>query len=89
MSAEFARHYKTDPEAYLTVVDLLSLKPDEVMMVAAHSGDLEAARGSGLRTGFLYRPNERGPGGKADKAKPGEFDIVATDMSDLASQLGA
>jgi 2-haloacid dehalogenase len=89
LSAELARHYKTDREAYLTAVELLSLKPGEVMMVAAHSIDLEAARGNDLRTAFVYRPDERGPGGKADKAKPGEFDIVAADILDLASQMGA
>lgn len=89
LSAELAHHYKPDREAYLTAADLLSLKPDEVMMVAAHSDDLNAARRYGLRTGFIYRPNEHGPGGKADRAKPGEFDVVSTDMLDLASQMGA
>lgn len=89
LSAELARHYKRDRESYLTAVELLSLKPDEVMMTAAHSDDLNAARSYGLRTGFIYRPNEWGPGGKADRAKPGEFDVVATDMLDLASQMGA
>ena len=89
LSAELARHYKRDREVYLTAVELLSLNPDEVMMVAAHSDDLNAARSNGLRTGFIYRPDERGPGGRADKAKPGEFDIVAGDMVDLASQMGA
>jgi 2-haloacid dehalogenase len=70
-------------------VDLLGLKPEGTMMVAAHSGDLNAARGCGLLAGFIYRPNEHGPGGKADKAKPSEFDVVASSMLDLASQLGA
>jgi len=89
LSAELARHYKTDRESYLTAVELLSLKPQEVMMVAAHVGDLNAARGNGLRTGFIYRPNERGPGGRADHAKPGDFDVVSNDMLDLAQKLGA
>jgi 2-haloacid dehalogenase len=89
LSAELAKHYKPDPEAYLTAADLLGLKPEETMMAAAHSSDLVAARGCGLRTGFIYRPNEHGSAGKADKAGPGEFDVVASDMVDLASQLGA
>ena len=89
LSAELAKHYKPDREAYETAVDLLGLKPGEVMMAAAHSGDLTAARSFGLRTGFIYRPNERGPGGKADHAKTGEFDIVSKDILDLATQLGA
>jgi 2-haloacid dehalogenase len=89
LSAELARHYKPDREAYLTAASLLELKPEEVMMCAAHSGDLNSARSYGLRTGFIYRPNEHGVGGRADKAKPGEFDVVAKDMVDLAAQMGA
>lgn len=89
LSAELAKHYKPDRESYLTAVDLLGLKPDEVMMAAAHVGDLNAARSYGLRTGFIHRPKEYGPTRQADKANPGQFDVVAKDMLDLASQLGA
>ncbi len=89
LSAELALHYKPDREAYLTAVDLLGLKPAEVMMVAAHINDLNAARSFGLRTGFIYRPNEYGPSRQPAKANPGQFDIIAKDMLDLASQLGA
>jgi len=88
LSAELVKHYKPDREVYLSAAELLSLKPEEVMMTAAHSGDLKAARDCGLRTGFIYRPNEYGPGGKADKASPGDFDYVSKDMLDLATQLG-
>lgn len=89
LSAELARHYKPDRETYLTAVDLLGLKPEEVMMVAAHFGDLNAARSYGLLTGFIHRPSEYGPTRQADKANPDQFDIVSKDMLDLASQLGA
>jgi 2-haloacid dehalogenase len=89
LSAELAKHYKPDREAYLTAVDLLGLKPDQVMMCAAHINDLNAARSFGLRTGFVYRPNEYGPAHPGDKASPGQFDVVAKDILDLASQLGA
>ena len=88
LSAELAKHYKPDRESYLTAVDLLGLKPAEVMMVAAHLGDLNAARGFGLRTGFIHRLNEYGPTRQADTASPGQFDVVSKDMLDLASQLG-
>jgi 2-haloacid dehalogenase len=89
LSAELARHYKPDREAYLTAVQLLGLKPEEVMMVAAHINDLDAARSFGLRTGFIHRPNEYGPARQADKAASGQFDVVSQDMLDLATQLGA
>jgi 2-haloacid dehalogenase len=89
LGAEVARHYKPDREAYLTAVELLSLKPEETMMTAAHRGDLEAARSFGLRTGFIHRPNEYGPTRQGDTAKAGDFDVVASDMLDLASKMGA
>jgi 2-haloacid dehalogenase len=89
LGAEVARHYKPDREAYLTAVELLSLTPGEVMMCAAHSSDLNAARSFGLRTGFIYRPNEYGPARKADQARSGEFDVVSTSILDLADKLGA
>jgi 2-haloacid dehalogenase len=89
LSAELARHYKPDREAYLTSVELLGLQPGEVMMVAAHVNDLNAARSFGLGAGFIHRPHEYGPARLADKAAPGQFDVVSKDMMDLASQLGA
>jgi 2-haloacid dehalogenase len=89
LSAELARHYKPDREAYLVAAELLSLKPEQVMMTAAHRGDLEAARSFGLRTAFIHRPKEYGPAGRADTAKTGEFDVVASDAIDLAAKLGA
>lgn len=89
LGAEVAHHYKPDREAYLTAVDLLGLQPGQVMMCAAHRGDLQAARSFALRTAFIYRPKEYGPARQADQAQPGEFDIVSRDILDLAAQLGA
>jgi 2-haloacid dehalogenase len=88
LSAELARHYKPDREAYLISVELLGLEPAEVMMVAAHVSDLDAARSCGLRTGFIHRPHEYGPARQADHAIPGQFDVVSEDLLGLASQLG-
>jgi 2-haloacid dehalogenase len=88
LSAELAKHYKPDRESYLTAVELLSLKPEKVMMVAAHVQDLNAARSFGLRTGFIYRPNEYGPGHKADHPTPDQYDVVSEDAIDLASKMG-
>jgi len=89
LSAELARHYKPDRECYLTAVELLSLQPDDVMMVAAHVPDLEAARRVGLRTGFIYRPLEYGPGRAADRAAAGQFDVVADDVIALDRALAS
>ena len=58
------------------------------MMVAAHNGDLKAAAGCGLRTAFVPRPSEHGPGQSTDLAPTHAWDVVATDFVDLAAKLG-
>ena len=82
-------HYKPDPETYLGACALLDLPPGEVMMVAAHNGDLAAARALGLRTGFFPRPTEYGPAQTNDLAPAQAWDVVARDVEDLAERLGA
>jgi 2-haloacid dehalogenase len=91
LGAELAKHYKPDREVYVSAAYYLDLKPEEVMMVAAHTQDLQAARSYGLRTGFIYRPNEFGGGaaGTPAKAQPGDFDVVSSSAVDLAHHLGA
>ena len=89
LSAELSGHYKPDPEAYLKAADLLSLKPEQVMMVAAHPGDLRAAARTGLKTAYVIRPLERGPGRPVNRNPDGEFDYTSEDFNDLARQLGA
>jgi 2-haloacid dehalogenase len=89
ISAELFHHYKPDREAYLGCADLLGVAPDELMLVAAHPGDLRAARDAGLRTGYVARPLEHGPGREAPSVGADEFDVVATDFVVLAEQLGA
>jgi 2-haloacid dehalogenase len=89
LGAELAHHYKPDREVYQTAADLLDLKPAQVMMVAAHLGDLGAAKGVGLRTAFVARPKEYGPNGKPDLRPNASVDLAAKDFLDLAGQLGA
>jgi 2-haloacid dehalogenase len=91
LGSDLVQHYKPDREMYLSAPFFLGLKPDEVMMCAAHAADLQAARSYGLRTGFIYRPNEYGGGpvGVPYKANPGDFDVVSTSIIDLALQMGA
>ncbi len=58
------------------------------MMVAAHPEDLRAAATCGLRTAFVSRPLEFGPGHARSTNAIDNFDIVAGDFHDLADQLG-
>lgn len=87
LSAEVVRHYKPDPETYLGAADLLGVKPQELMMVAAHKDDLHAARACGLKTAFVPRPKEYGPSVKVDTSREPAFDLHARDFNDLARQL--
>ncbi|HVH68633.1 MAG TPA: haloacid dehalogenase type II [Gemmatimonadales bacterium] len=89
LSAELVQHYKPDREAYLQVPNFLDVTPDQVLMVAAHPTDLEAARQAGLRTGYVHRPLEFGHRTPALPVPVGPFDYVARDFIDLAGQLGA
>jgi 2-haloacid dehalogenase len=90
LGSDLVKHYKPDREMYLSAPFYLDLKPEEVMMCAAHVTDLQAARSYGLRTGFIYRPNEYGdgPAGMPDEAKPGDFEVVSASIIDLAQQMG-
>jgi 2-haloacid dehalogenase len=89
LSAENVRHYKPDPSVYLLAPQLFDLAPEQVMMVAAHEHDLQSAGKHGLRTAYVHRPLEHGPG-KATPVPPSDrYDIVAKDFLDLADQLSA
>ena len=43
LGAEIAGDYKPKPHVYLAACEAFDLKPDQCMMVAAHSSDLAAA----------------------------------------------
>ena len=89
LGAELVRHYKPDREVYQSAADFLNLKPAEVMMVAAHLGDLRGAKGVGLSTAFVPRPLEYGPAGKPDLQPDASVDVTAKDFNHLAALLGA
>jgi 2-haloacid dehalogenase len=88
LSAELPKHYKPDPETYLSAADLLGLRPEQVMMVAAHKDDLRAAQRCGLKAAFVTRPYERGPNHTPDVTPDPGFDVNASDLNDLAGKLG-
>lgn len=84
LGAEIARDYKPKPAVYLASCAALRLPPDQVMMVAAHNNDLDAARAAGLRTAFVPRLTEHGPNQTTDLAPSDTWDIVADDFETLA-----
>lgn len=57
-SAEMFGTYKPAPKVYLGAAEKLNLPPDQCAMVAAHLGDLRAAKHNGLQTIYVERPGE-------------------------------
>jgi 2-haloacid dehalogenase len=88
LGAETARAYKPKPDAYLRNAALLGLEPAQCMMVAAHNDDLAAASGLGMRTAFVARPAEHGPGQTNDTAATRDWDVIADAFTGLADALG-
>jgi 2-haloacid dehalogenase len=88
LGAEVVRAYKPSPQVYLDTVDILGLQPAEVCMVAAHNGDLAAARKCGLKTAFVVRPTEHGPNQQSDLLAEQAWDFAAANMNELATMLG-
>jgi 2-haloacid dehalogenase len=86
LSAELAGTYKPDPRVYQLVPGYFEVPPDRVLMVACHPGDLVAAARAGLRTAYVPRPAEWGPG-KTAEPPPAGVDVVAADLVELASLL--
>lgn len=87
LGSEIAGDFKPKPRVYLAACEALDLEPAQCMMVAAHPSDLSAAARCGLRTGFVARPNEYGPG-EGSKAPDGSVNFAATSLEDLATKLG-
>jgi 2-haloacid dehalogenase len=88
LGAEPARAFKPMPEAYQRNAEMLNLEPSEVMLVAAHNSDLAAAARVGLRTGFVLRPNEQGPGKTKDPAATEAWDVITDSFTGLADAMG-
>ncbi|UYV38871.1 haloacid dehalogenase type II [Rhodobacteraceae bacterium D3-12] len=89
LGAEIARDYKPKPAVYLASCAALRLDPCDVMMVAAHNNDLHAARDAGLQTAFVPRLTEYGPDQTTDLAPEADWDIIASDFTDLATRITA
>ena len=87
LSAELCRAYKPDPSTYRMVPDLLRLRPDQVMMVAAHGSDLRSAAAEGLRTALVSRPLEWGAGAVPQAGRTGVFDVEVPDFVALSHTL--
>lgn len=86
LGAEVARDYKPNAAVYLAAAEAFDLAPEQTMMVAAHSSDLAAAAAAGLRTAFMARPDEHGPG-RGEMAPGVPVDVSVSGVPELALQL--
>ena len=86
LSAELVRTYKPDPRVYALPAAYFDVPADRVLMVACHPSDLEGAARAGLRTAFIPRALEWGPGGSAPPP-PDQVDLAAEDLEALAAAL--
>ena len=89
-SSELTDRYKPDVKVYTKAAELLDLPSDKIIMVAAHSQDLIAAKSAGLKTAFVSRPKEFGDNTeeKDQDSFGAQFDVYVNDFVELAQQLG-
>lgn len=88
LGAEVSGAYKPDPKAYLHTAELLAIAPHELCLVAAHHGDLAAARACGLQTAYVDRPDEYGGAPAPDADYVQSWEWSAASLPELAGQLG-
>jgi 2-haloacid dehalogenase len=87
LTAELVRSSKPDPKVYALAQRSLGLSADEILMVACHKYDLEAAKAFGFSVAFIPRPFEFGPHGKADIRDEEYFDAFVPSLTALAGFL--
>ncbi|MDR5758770.1 haloacid dehalogenase type II [Caballeronia sp. LZ035] len=87
LTAELVRSSKPDPKVYALAQKSLGLAADEILMVACHKYDLEAAKAFGFRVAFIPRPLEFGPASNTDTRDEAWFDAFAPSLTALAELL--
>ena len=87
LGADFVRTYKPMPVLYYSAPLLRDLKPSEIMMVACHMWDLDAAAKQGLRTAYVRRKDEYGVGAPIQTPAKGAYDLQLESFEELADAL--
>ena len=86
-SSDMHKAYKRNPFVYRNAIKLLDMEPNEILMVAAHNDDLEAARSEGMRTAYINRPDEYGMDQKDNFSATSDWDIITDSVEGLANAL--
>lgn len=87
VGADISGAYKPMPRVYLRACELLNVKPQSAMLVAAHDYDLDAARDCGLKTAYIARSNAEDPSKAGNRATQTCWDYEAKDLIELADML--
>ena len=87
ISCEMIGIYKPHAQAYATTARWLNLEPSQILMVACHNFDLNAAHKAGFRTAFVRRPAEWGPEGPPDPHPNMSYDFIEDGFEGLAERL--
>ena len=87
VSCQMIGVYKPHRDAYETALTWLGLRADDALMVACHNFDLNAAQDAGMRTAFVRRPLEWGPGGPPDPHPNRSYELVVDTFDELAACL--
>ncbi len=87
ISCEAIGFYKPDPRAYQQVSKWLGLEPPDILMVACHNFDLNAARACGYKTAFVRRPLEWGHEGPPDPTPHSDCDFVFDSFEELSKSI--
>ena len=89
ISCEMIGVYKPHAKAYATAAKWLNLQPEQILMVACHNFDLNAAHQAGFRTAFVRRPDEWGPEGPPDPNPNTPYDLIEDGFDGLVRSLQA
>ncbi|MEO5697303.1 MAG: haloacid dehalogenase type II [Burkholderiaceae bacterium] len=83
ISCEMIGVYKPHAQAYATAARWMALEPAQILMVACHNFDLNAAHAAGFKTAFVRRPAEWGPAGPPDPNPNMAYDFIEDGFDEL------
>lgn len=87
ISCEMIGVYKPHPQAYAAAARWMALEPPQILMVACHNFDLNAAQAAGFRTAFVRRPDEWGPEGPPDPHPNRAYDFIEDGFEALSGRI--
>ena len=85
-SSELLGVYKPAPKSYRKVLELVNVRPEDSVMVAAHAYDLRGGKEAGMRTVYIHRWTD--DINEDMEIVKGENDFFLEDMRSLAEVVG-